>query len=216
MKNYLRIVLPGHRPDSLWRGSNAIWELTDVKREAKMPRSLFFRASKLVIVFILLIGFFGCTRHYVPKQYPLKPGMAPDFTGSQAITIVNAQTSPGKAGKEELLGSVGAVTWMGDLQKWTDTAVRLLKTELEKRGFNVTENAPKKLRLTVTRANIYTGFMAIRSILYLKVETGKGYTKEFEGNNRSPWTLYRAADGAVTRAVGAMLNDDKILSYLKE
>ena len=181
-----------------------------------MSRPLFFRASKIVIVFILLIGFFGCTRHYVPKQYPLKPGMAPEFSGSNAITVVNAQSSPGKAGKEEFLGSVGAVTWRGDLQKWTDTAVGLLKTELEKRGFNVTENAPKKLKLTITRANIYQGFAAIRSILYLKVETGDGYSREFEGNNASPWTLYRACDGAVTRAVGAMLNDDKILSYLKE
>lgn len=177
-----------------------------------MTGSKLFRS---LIVFILLILFSGCTRHYVPSQYPLKPGMVPDFSGSQAVTIVNAQTSAGKGGNEELLGSIGACTWMGDLQKWTDTAVGLLKTELEKRGFNVTEGQHRELRLAITRANVYQGAFQIRCILYLKVETGDGYTNEFVGNNASGWTLYRACDGAITRAVGAMLNDDTILAYLK-
>jgi hypothetical protein len=91
----------------------------------------------------------------------------------------------------------------------------LFKSELGKRDVTITEDAQKELKLTVTKANVYWGFAAIRCIVYLKVETGDGYTREFEGNNPSPWTLYRACDGAITRAVAAMLNDDMILNYIK-
>jgi hypothetical protein len=102
------------------------------------------------------------------------------------------------------------------MQKWTDTAAGLLKSELEKRGFDVTQGSPKEIKLTVLRANLYWGFAAIRCILFLKVETSDGYTHEYEGNNASGWTLYRACDGAVTRAIAAMLEDKVILAYLKK
>lgn len=177
-----------------------------------MSGSLLFRPWKVVIVFILLTGFSGCTHYYVPKQYPMKPGMVPEFSASQRVTIINAQTSKGKI----LIGAQAGHKWIGDLQKWTDTAAGLLKTELEKRGATVTEGAPKVIKLAITKANLYWGVLQIRCILYLEAETGDGYTGEFEGNNASGWTLYRACDGAVTRAVAAMLNDDKILSYIKD
>ena len=176
-----------------------------------MSGTRVFRLWKMVILIMLLIVAFGCTQRYVPKQYPIRPDMVPEFRGSQTVTIINAQASS----EEVLIGSQGMYKWMADLQKWTDTAVGLLKTELEKRGIPVTAGAHKELRLAITRANLFWGAATIRCILYLNVETGDGYTREFQGNNASGWTLYRACDGAVTRAVTAMLNDDKILGYLK-
>jgi len=95
-------------------------------------------------------------------------------------------------------------------------AAGLLKVELEKRGTKITKGAPKELRVSISRVNLFWGAWAIRCILYLSVETGDGYSKEYEGNNTSPWTLYRACDGAVTKAVAALLNDGKIRSYLTE
>jgi hypothetical protein len=83
------------------------------------------------------------------------------------------------------------------------------------RKITVTGDAEKELKLSVTHANGYQGFAALRCIITLRVETGEGYTKEFEGNNTSPWTLYRACDGAVTKAIEAMLNDEEILKYIK-
>jgi hypothetical protein len=137
--------------------------------------------------------------------------MVPDFTSDNAIAVINAH----KTGKMALIGSQGVHKWMGDMQLWTDTAVGVLENELQIRKINVTGEASKTLKLAITHANTYPGFASIRCVLSLRVETGEGYSKEFEGNNSSPWTLYRACDGAVTRAVEAMLNDEEILRYIK-
>ena len=176
-----------------------------------MSESMLVRLCKNFVITAQLIVFLGCTHYYVPRQYPLKLEMIPEFKGNQPIGIQNAYT----ASNIVFLGSQGGHKWMGDLQKWTDTAVGLLKAELGKRNVVATENTQKELKLTVTNAKVYFGFSVIRCIVYLKVETGDGYTREFEGNNPSPWTLYRACDGAITRAVAAMLNDDMILNYIK-
>ena len=137
--------------------------------------------------------------------------MVPEFKIKEQVSIINAQTST----KEVLIGSQGIHKWLGNLQKWTDVASGLLKTELEKRGATVNEGSPKVLKLAITRVNLFWGFSAIRCILYLRVETEDGYIKEYEGNNASPWTLYRACDGAVTKAVAAVLNDEKIFRYIR-
>jgi hypothetical protein len=50
----------------------------------------------------------------------------------------------------------------------------------------------------------------------LTVETGGGYNKEFVGNNASGMTIHRAFDGAITKAVGAMLSDETILVYITQ
>ena len=176
-----------------------------------MTGSSNYNTYKLFIVLTLIICSFGCTHYYVPKQYPATQGMVPDFTSNHAVAVINAQTS----GKVELIGSQGFHKWMGDLQLWTDTAIGVLENELQMRKITVTGDATKELKLSVRHASVHFGFASIRCVLDLEVETGEGYRKEFEGNNSSPWTLYRACDGAVTRAVEAMLNDEDILKYIK-
>jgi hypothetical protein len=159
---------------------------------------------------VLFIVFSGCTHYYVPQQYPVKSEEVPELRGGEELSILNGYESP----HEILIGIQGAHKWMGDMQKWTGTAKGLLKSELEKRSFIIEKNADKTLKLTVTRANIYWGFAAIRCILYLQVETGEGYISEYEGNNASGWTLYRACDGAITKAVTALMKDAKVMAYL--
>lgn len=176
-----------------------------------MTGSSLYNTFKLITVLTFIFFSFGCTHYYVPKQYPATEGMVPDFTSNNAVAIINAQ-SPGKV---ELIGSQGFHKWMGDLRLWTDTAIGVLENELQIRKVSVTGDATKELKLSVTHASVFFGFATIRCVLSLKVDTGEGYSREFEGNNSSPWTLYRACDGAVTRAVEAMLNDEEILSYIK-
>ncbi|MGA1840654.1 MAG: hypothetical protein ACMUIU_08515 [bacterium] len=170
------------------------------------------RQWKITIIFFLLVVFCGCTHHYVPREYPINPAMVPELNVSQPIRLINVQPD----NKETLLGKYMGHKWMGNLTEWTDVAVSLLRTELQKRDINVTEDASKELKLNITKAELIWGAWAIRCILNLRVETGDGYTVDLEGNNASPATLYRAIDGAVTKAVTAMLNDDNILNYLKK
>lgn len=169
------------------------------------------RTYKLCMILILLFFTFGCTHYYVPREYPVRPGMVPDFSSNNSVKVINAYSS----GKIVFMGAGGIHKWMGDLRLWTDTSIKVLKNELQLKKISVTGESSKELRVAVTHANIYFGFSSIRCILSLKVDTGDGYSKEFEGNNTSPWTLYRACDGAVTKAVELMLNDEEILNYIK-
>jgi len=174
------------------------------------PRKRSFRlVAPMALLVILLLT--GCTHQYAPQKYPLQEGAAAGLNRVGAVDVVNGQTATGLV----LLGVQGAHKWMGDLHEWTETAVQLTSDELRKRGGRTGPGAPATLTLQVTRANLYWGFASIRCILHLKATTGEGYVREFEGNNSSPWTLYRACDGAVTRTVAAMLEDPEIINYLK-
>ena len=176
-----------------------------------MSKSSFLRICTLFLFFLIAIGSVGCSHHIPAQVYPMKPGMVPEFSGGRPITIINAQDKT----EAVLIGAQMGHKYFADLNQFTETATELLKTELAKRDIEIAEGAEKQLKLSVTRVQLYWGFAAIRCILNVKVETLDGYIREFEGNNASPWTLYRACNGAITKAVGAMLNDDSILAYLK-
>lgn len=180
-----------------------------------MSGPLLIRGCKALLL-IFAFMFIGCTQHYVPAVYPLKDGMWPEFTGEGGITLINAQESPGLDGKPDFLGSIGAQQWYGDLIKWTDTAIKLTTSELEKRGFKIEKEQSKVLKLSIPRVTVHQGVFQIRTIVHLTVETGDGYKKDFEGNNASGATFKRACDGAITRAVGAILSDETILTYIRQ
>ena len=106
--------------------------------------------------------------------------------------------------------------FFGNLQGWTATAIAITQRELTTRGMNVTENASKSLKLSIESVKGTFGVWLIRCETTLKVETTDVYIKTYVGDNSSPATLYRAADGAVMRAVAEMLRDEKIIAYLKK
>ena len=166
--------------------------------------------KKIFLVFILIL-LSSCTHHYVPNQFPVKPGMAPDFSSNKNIRVVNAHDTA----DVKLFYAAGFHKYMGDMRLWTDTAVNVLRNELEIRNVPVSDGAAKTIKLKITHASAYQGFATIRCIVTLEVEMSDGRRKTFEGNNTSPWTLYRACDGAVTLAVTAMLNDNEILRFIK-
>jgi OOP family OmpA-OmpF porin len=188
-----------------------------------MSRSILLRLSQVVILLILIIPS-GCgdrahrifyepdytNRYYVPKQIPIKTNMIlkPEFEICKMVTIMNTQEDARKV-------PIGAYThqWWGNLHMWTETAVGVLKNELEKRGVTVTEDAPKILKLSITNANLFWGFDVVGCTLNLQVETGDEYKVTFEETNKST-DLYGSCDGAVTRAVAAMFDDNRMRSYL--
>lgn len=168
-------------------------------------------SRKLLVLLVLLVGFAGCTHRIGVEQYPMKEGMVTAALGEGPVNVVNAQDSTG----EELIGQLGFHKYVANLHEWTDTAIRVLETELHDRNIMTTREAEKTFKLAITDVNFYQGAFSIRCKLDLKVETGDGDTMEFTGDNNSPWTLYRACGGAVVRAVAAMLNHPNILYYLK-
>ncbi len=167
----------------------------------------------ITIVISALLLFSGCTHYYVPVVYPLKDGMAPAFAGDNNIMLIN-ENPEGELFTH--LGNLGPYKWYGDLKRWTNTASSLIRIELEDRGFEISDRNPKVLKLSIHRASVHQTNFQFRAIVYLIVETGDGYKHEYVGNNASGWSLYRASNGAITRAVGAMLSDKKIITYVTE
>ena len=89
----------------------------------------------------------------------------------------------------------------------------MLKSDLARKGIIIIEGPPKVLKLSITRANLVWKFRTVECNLNLNVETGDGYTVNFEETNSST-DLYDSCDGAVTKAVAAMFNNDSIRYYL--
>lgn len=168
-------------------------------------------SRKLLVLLLILIGFAGCTHRVSVEQYPMKEGMVTAFLGEAPVHVINAQDST----DEELIGQIGFHKYVANLHEWTDTAIKVLKTELHDRNIVTNTEAEKTFKLAMTDVNFYQGAFSLRCKLDLKVETADGDTMEFTGDNNSPWSLHRACGGAVVRAVAAMLNHPNILYYFK-
>ncbi len=195
------------------------------------------------MAFIVLSGFrhTGPLTEYPINPEKTKKFYATQFIGSKKVNLINAQLST----KEFLIarerqGSEALITTniedslfipdtaehgpaveddsyelVGNLKSWTATAISLLKTEFEKKGFVVTGEADKRLNVSITPKidMIPTAFLS-RCIVFLKVTTRDGYSREYEGNNISVDSLENIFGGAVGLAIEELLNDDEILVYL--
>ena len=168
------------------------------------------RTLARVVAAIGISAAAACTHVYVPRKYPVANTTIASFANHPTVQMTNTAES-----RNTIVGSQGAHKWIGDLHTWTDVAIGLLTDELGKRGVTFVTDGKKTLKLSITRAQIFWGFAAIRCILNLHVETGDGHSFEFEGNNASPGTLYRAVDGSVTRAVEALLLSPQVRAYLE-
>ena len=106
-----------------------------------MPKHTFQTLYKLLSLFIL-IAVSGCagvpSRFYIPKAQPIsaKAVLNPEFKVYKYVNLMNAQTDDDDV-------FIGAYTheWWANYQRWTDAAIELLQTELQKRGNIVHCNA---------------------------------------------------------------------------
>ena len=197
----------------------------------------------LFVAFIVLSGFkhAGPLTEYPINPEKTKKFYATQFTGSKKVNLINTQLSTTEfLIARERQGSKVLITTniedslyipdsamhgppveedsyelVGNLKSWTETAISLLKTELEKNGFVVTGEADKHLNISITPKidMIPTAFLS-RCIVFLKVTTRDGYSREYEGNNISVDSLENIFGGAVGLAVEELLNDNEILVYL--
>ena len=197
----------------------------------------------LFLAFIVLSGFrhTGPLTEYPINPEKTKKFYATQFTGSKKVNLINAQLSTTEfLIARERQGSKVLITTniedslyipdsasrgpaveedsnelVGNLKSWTETAISLLKTELEKKGFVASGEAEKRLELSITpKIDMIPAAFLSRCIVFLKVTTGDGYSREYEGNNMSVDSLANIFGGAVGLAVEELLNDNEILVYL--
>jgi hypothetical protein len=163
-------------------------------------------------ILLVLLVTVGCTHHYVPNASTFRLDDIGEFSSAKSIWLENAQT-----GSEDVLFATNmGHKFYGSLKEWTETAMDITERELTKREMLVTASASKKLKLSVNSIKGTFGFAVVRVETTLKAETSDGYVNTYIGDNRSPATIYRAADGAVMRAVAEMLRDGNIVAFLTE
>jgi len=165
--------------------------------------------QKLVLtslIVILIFLFSGCSHVTVPRG-PIQVKM--DVVGSLDIPKEISFENGVPDSKLTLIGSQGFHKWYADYRVWTGFIVNHLETELRSRGVRVaTPGSGIPFRVKVEQAALHWGSFAIRCVVNVRVEKMDGtWSKIYEGNNASPATLYRAVDGAVHKAVVAILQD---------
>ena len=104
----------------------------------------------------------------------------------------------------------------GNLNTWTETAITITQRELYRRGMLVTASTSKNLKISINSIVGTFGFAVVRVETTLRAEASDGYVNTYIGDNRSPATIYRAADGAVMRAVAEMLRNPRIVDFLSK
>lgn len=155
----------------------------------------------------LLLLLTACATSYTPSPDRPFEALAVEFRSTNAVALVNAQPQT-----EEVVSG----PWRIDYHAWTDVAIAIAKRELEARGMQVTDDAPRRLQLKVEHATTETGWIKITSEVRMQVETGDGAVHTFTGTNSAAMAANtkRQIDGAMMRVVVAMLGDAAIVAYL--
>lgn len=170
---------------------------------------------RFFFLFIVILQVVGCASKIVvvPVGIQMGPGMVNEFRGGSPIEIVNAQLD-----NNELIIHRGAYFHLyGVMNAWTEAVVVQLRKELNQREINIVPQAYKKLSLRVENAKIFFGSQLGSGLVYsslkLKVESGDGHVRVFEGNHSAEY-LNLAVGGAVTSSVAALLRDPSFLEYI--
>jgi hypothetical protein len=167
---------------------------------------------KKIILLAMVIGLLvsGCTKHYIAGVYPIPDELLKTrFTSKLSVTLINRY---GDKPLPALIGQADPYTFYGDLKQMTDTLVTLLSQELSKRGMVVRDNGEKIIQLQV-KSMVMAYHFTNRTTITVNVTTTNGYSRDFAETNSS-MMYQKSFDGAITKAVAAILNDEDIINYL--
>ena len=164
---------------------------------------------RLVGTMLVVMVLGGCTIHYVPKPSPEEPIVIPVFNPGQPVAIVN-KTAP-----REVMLSVQPYDLQVGYRQYADSAIQLLKSELEKRGGIVQTSASREIGLDFTDIRIVPSLMRFRAFINFTVTTGDGYVRGLEASDVNG-NFQKAIDGAIVNVVKAMLTNDRVRQYLSE
>ncbi len=161
--------------------------------------------GSLVLVFLLIVS--GCSHLTIPRG-PMQVKM--DVVGSMPIDKPIFLENGVPDSKLTLIASQGFHKWYADYRVWTSFIVNHLETELKSRGVQVKPDGEEVFKVKVEQVGLYWGSFATRCVVNVRVERKDGtWSKSYEGNNASPASLYRSIDGAVYKAVVAILQDNE-------
>ncbi len=182
------------------------------KQDMRKIALAFFGFS---FVFISLFILTGCASQRVPQPMDIRADKVTSYDVNGSLYVKNVQTET----QQMDFGQIGVVEVKGDLHSWTETAVKVLKSELIKRGAQIDNQAPTGLQISVDKVEMGVAGLQFAGMpkgkVFLSVKTDKGYSSIYEGEYTTI-SAYKTGDGAIMAALEAMLNDPVIQLYLQE
>ena len=169
-------------------------------------RSSLKKTFSVLFVVIAVVLLSACSHIAAPRgPIPVKMEVVGPIQGGKEVAFENGVTDAGLT----LVAVQGSNKWWVDYKMWTGSVVSQLETELRNRGLEVKSESEKSFRVRVESVGLFWGSFSTRCIVKVRVEKKDGsWSKTYEGNNPSPASLYRSIDGAVYRAVVAILSDN--------
>ena len=181
------------------------------------------RLNNLCGVTLIVFLTIGCSVTYRAVIESIPPYLqVNEFQGQgEAISIKNEaqegvvrieNTLP--IGGEYYLGEPAVYRYYVDLKQVTDVTVSFLAEELSKKGFSVRGDASKSITLNVTEidlAYMYPSFNCIIEMEYTASDEFNKTISAYHSSNR----YARACNGAITRGVVDLLNDEELIDFLK-
>jgi uncharacterized lipoprotein YajG len=173
------------------------------------------KTKKLVItslIVTLTFLFSACSHIAVPRgPIPVKMDVVGPMNVNKAISLENGVPDS----KLTLIASQGYHKWYADYRVWTSFVVNQLESELRGRGVQVSPDSQEIIRVKVEQTGLFWGSFSTRCVVNVRVERKDGtWSKSYEGNNASPASLYRSVDGAVYKAVVAILQDRDFMNAI--
>ena len=173
---------------------------------------------KLLFTTTILVFLSSCAinTHYTPKPdtHSLDP-IAQEFTSNKTLSVVNEQMD----NSEQLYWEnwSGKRRFHANHQKWTDVAIQVLNRELNARNATITEGTEDSIGLAIVNVKLIPHTATIESQVTLQVNLSNGYSESYLGINSVVFLGHdykRQMDGAIMRAVAAMLSDPKVVAFV--
>jgi len=180
------------------------------KEDKKMATSRKLVLTLLVVILTFL--FSACSHVMIPRgPIPVKMDVVGPINANKAISLQNDVPDS----KLTIIASQGYHKYYADYRAWTGLIVNQLETELRSRGVQVSPDSQDVFKVRVEQTGLYWGSFSTRCVVNVRVERKDGtWSRSFEGNNASPMSLYRAIDGAVYKAVVAILQDREFMNTM--
>ena len=180
------------------------------KEDKKMATSRKLVLTLLVVILTFL--FSACSHVMIPRgPIPVKMDVVGPINANKAISLQNDVPDS----KLTIIASQGYHKYYADYRVWTGLIVNQLETELRSRGVQVSPDSQDVFKVRVEQTGLYWGSFSTRCVVNVRVERKDGtWSRSFEGNNASPMSLYRAIDGAVYKAVVAILQDREFMNTM--
>ena len=165
----------------------------------------------MCLVFLMALG--GCAHLINPGRSPqVSLNTVPAYKEHLSVCLVNNQPDKSK----QLFAGINGHTFYANYNLWTDYFIRQWRHALIKRGVNVSNESPNKIKVKLSDFQYVQGFAKVRLIMRLELESADGtWKKEYEETDTSGWSMGRAFGSDIYSSIERVLSDKEIIDHMR-